>query len=200
MSERKGNPGRPEGADGREMLARMNRSHAPLRAFGFEGITWRPGMRILDVGCGGGATIAEMLALSADSVIDGVDYAPESVESSKQTNAAYLGTRCAVRQGDAGALPYGADTFDLVTAVETVYFWPDLDAGIREALRVLKPGGIFAVLCETEDTGVDWPPITGVPFTVYTADDIAARMIQTGFSETGIRRSPQGYIAVYGVK
>lgn len=200
MSERKGNPGRPEGADGREMLERMNRSHAPLRAFGFEGIDWKTGMHILDVGCGGGATIAEMLALAADSIVEGVDYAQESVESSKRTNAAHLSTRCEVRQGDVGNLPYEADTFDLVTAVETVYFWPDPDLGIAQVLRVLKPGGTFAVFCETEDVNIDWPPITGVPFTVYTAADLAARMQKAGFADAKIRRGPQGFIAVYGRK
>ena len=200
MSERKGNPGRPEGADGREMLARMNRSHAPLRKFGFEGIEWRPRMRILDVGCGGGAAIAEMLLLSDGSFADGIDYAPESVESSKRTNAHDLGTRCMIRQGDVSALPYEADTFDLVTAVETVYFWPDLLQGFSEILRVLKPGGSLAVFCETEDVTIDWPPITGVPFTVYTSAQLAACMREAGFTDVQKRHSPQGYIAVYGRK
>ena len=46
------------------MLERMNRSHEPLRAFAFPLLPWRENMRILDVGCGGGAAIAEMLKLS----------------------------------------------------------------------------------------------------------------------------------------
>ena len=77
------NPGRPEGPDGVKTLERMNSEHAPLREFGFSNIEFKPGMRILDVGCGGGMTIAEMLKLSQGSIIDGIDYSPTSVERSK---------------------------------------------------------------------------------------------------------------------
>jgi len=41
------------------------------------------------------------------------------------------------------------ETFDLVTAVETHYYWPDLDANVREVLHVPKPGGTFALIAET---------------------------------------------------
>ena len=38
--------------------------------------------------------------------------------------------------------------FDLVTAVETHFFWPDLPNDVREVLRVLKPGGTFLLIAE----------------------------------------------------
>ena len=47
MSEIKENPARPEGEGGEKMLKRMNKSHEPLRNFGFSKIPWRPDMRIL---------------------------------------------------------------------------------------------------------------------------------------------------------
>ena len=40
-------------------------------------------------------------------------------------------------------LPYETGKFDLVTAFETVYFWPDLKQSFSEVFRVLKPGGMF---------------------------------------------------------
>lgn len=52
---------------------------------------------------------------------------------------------------DVGALPYGDGAFDLVTAFETVYFWPDLEKAFQEILRTLKPGGRFLLVCETDD-------------------------------------------------
>ena len=45
--------------------------------------------------------------------------------------------------------PFADSTFDIVTAVETHYYWPDLPANVREILRVLKPGGTFALIAET---------------------------------------------------
>ena len=80
MTETRENPARPEGKSGEKMLKRMNRSHGPLRDFGLSKISWRPDMRILDVGCGGGATIQDMLKLSVGSVIDGVDYSEVTVQ------------------------------------------------------------------------------------------------------------------------
>jgi len=47
------------------------------------------------------------------------------------------------------ALPFPDRTFDVVTAVETRYYWPDLQANVQEILRVLKPGGTFALIAET---------------------------------------------------
>ena len=43
--------------------------------------------------------------------------------------------------------------FDLVTAVETHYFWPDLTQDIKEIVRVLKSGGTFALIAEAYKGG-----------------------------------------------
>ncbi len=47
------------------------------------------------------------------------------------------------------AVPFADCTFDVVTAVETHYYWPDLPANVREVFRVLKPGGSFVLIAET---------------------------------------------------
>lgn len=46
-------------------------------------------------------------------------------------------------------VPFPDRSFDIVTAVETHYYWPDLQANVREILRVLKPGGTFVLIAET---------------------------------------------------
>lgn len=140
MSEKRENPACPEGKIGEQMLERMNKSHEPLRKFGLPLIPWRKGMRILDVGCGGGATIAEMLQLSEDSMIDGVDYSPVSVQQTIEMNKAFVGTRCRVQQSDVAELPFEEETFDLVTAMETVYFWPDIKTAFGEIRPCAETG------------------------------------------------------------
>src|SRR5262249_46845662 len=54
-----------------------------------------------------------------------------------------------IELGSVAALPCADCMFDLVTAVETHYYWPDLEANLREILRVLKPGGTLALIAET---------------------------------------------------
>ncbi|HIZ06377.1 MAG TPA: class I SAM-dependent methyltransferase [Candidatus Eubacterium avistercoris] len=188
MSEKRENPARPEGKIGEQMLERMNKNHEPLRKFGLPLIPWRKNMRILDVGCGGGATIAEMLKLSEGSVIDGVDYSPVSVAQTMQMNSAYIGTRCHVQQADAADLPFEEGTFDLITAMETVYFWPDIKTAFSQIRRVLKQGGMFAIINEACDPeGIDWPKIDHFMY-IYRPDELETLLRDCGFTQIQIHR------------
>lgn len=188
MSEKRENPACPEGKIGEQMLERMNKSHEPLRKFGLPLIPWRKGMRILDVGCGGGATIAEMLQLSEDSMIDGVDYSPVSVQQTIEMNKAFVGTRCRVQQADVAELPFEEETFDLVTAMETVYFWPDIKTAFGEIRRVLKPGGMFVIINEACDPeGIDWPEIDHFMY-IYRPDELEKLLTDCGFAQLEIHR------------
>jgi Methylase involved in ubiquinone/menaquinone biosynthesis len=53
-----------------------------------------------------------------------------------------------VQHGSVSQLPFGDGAFDLVTAVETHFWWPDLPADMREIFRVLKSGGKLVVIAE----------------------------------------------------
>ncbi len=48
-----------------------------------------------------------------------------------------------MQQASVAELPFKAEQFEVVTAFETVYFWPELTQNFREVYRVLKPGGDF---------------------------------------------------------
>jgi ubiquinone/menaquinone biosynthesis C-methylase UbiE len=140
---------KPTGRMGRFTLWRMNWSHSRLTDWGLTKITIEPHSTILDVGCGGGRTVSKLAAIATQGKVCGIDYSDESVAVSKKTNArwSYLG-RVEIREGSVSQLPFSDDVFDLVTAVETHYFWPDLAADTREVLRVLKPGGALIMIAE----------------------------------------------------
>jgi ubiquinone/menaquinone biosynthesis C-methylase UbiE len=105
---------------------------------------------ILDVGCGGGRTVRKLAGLAPEGKVVGLDYSAASVAVSRETNADDIAAgRVQVAQGSVAALPFPDCTFDVVTAVETHYYWPDLAANVGEVLRVLKPGGTFALIAET---------------------------------------------------
>ena len=62
-------------------------------------------------------------------------------------------------EGSAAALPFEEGVFDLVTAFETVYFWPDIEECFRGVRRTLKAGGRFVCLFTFDnDTGLGTPP------------------------------------------
>ena len=54
-----------------------------------------------------------------------------------------------VLEGNVQSLPFEDNTFDIVTAFETVYFWPDIEKCFGEVKRVLKPGGTFLIGMES---------------------------------------------------
>jgi ubiquinone/menaquinone biosynthesis C-methylase UbiE len=110
---------------------------------------------ILDVGCGGGRTIQQLAIMAPQGKVYGVDISAASVAASQATNAAETATgRVNVQQASVAALPFPDRQFDLVTASETHYYWPDLPANVREVLRVIKPGGTICLIAETHRNGV----------------------------------------------
>lgn len=56
--------------------------------------------------------------------------------------------RVEIREAPVSQLPFSDNMFDLVTAVETHFWWPDIPEGMREVLRVLKPGGALLIVAE----------------------------------------------------
>ncbi|HSC45739.1 MAG TPA: methyltransferase domain-containing protein [Candidatus Acidoferrum sp.] len=139
---------------GRPFLWMMNLSHSPLTNWGLKHVKVEPGFHILDVGCGGGRTIEKLAALAPQGKIYGVDYAKGSVAASRARNRKLIESgRVAVEEGSVSSLPFPDNSFDLVTAIETQYYWPDLLHDMREILRVLKPDGTLVVIAESYKHG-----------------------------------------------
>lgn len=140
---------KPSGWLGRFILWKMNRQHSQLTDWGLAHIPIGQNDTILDVGCGGGRTVSKLAAAATQGKVYGLDYSDESVAASTRNNACSIATgQVGIRQGSVSQLPYPNGMFDLVTAVETHYYWPDLPADLREILRVLKPGGVLVIIAE----------------------------------------------------
>jgi ubiquinone/menaquinone biosynthesis C-methylase UbiE len=141
---------KPNGWLGRRVVRAMNLSHAGMTEWGLQQITIPKNAAILDVGCGGGRTVRRLVELAPEGEVVGLDYSLASVAVSRETNAHEIAAgRVQIEQGSVAALPFPDCSFDIVTAVETHYYWPDLPGNVREVLRVLKPGGRFALIAET---------------------------------------------------
>ncbi len=140
----------PSGWLGRRVVRAMNLTHATMTAWGLQQLTPARNAAILDIGCGGGATVGKLVAMAPEGRVVGLDYSAASVAVSRETNTHEIEAgRVQIELGSVSALPFGDSTFDLVTAIETHYYWPDLPANVREVHRVLKPGGTFALIAET---------------------------------------------------
>jgi ubiquinone/menaquinone biosynthesis C-methylase UbiE len=124
------------------MLWRMNSRHSGVTDWGLAHISIGKHYTILDVGCGGGRTIDKLATAATQGKVYGIDYSQEAVAATKRTNAGRINMgRVEVQQGSVSQLPFPDNMFDLVTAVETHFWWPSLRADVREVFRVVKPGG-----------------------------------------------------------
>lgn len=108
--------------------------------------TLRPGPadRLLEVGCGGGAFLHEVLQRGARAV--GMDHSPEMVRLALDTNrAAVLEGRLRVVEADASRLPVPDGTFTIAMSTGAFGFLPRPLDTLREMRRALEPGGRLAV-------------------------------------------------------
>jgi ubiquinone/menaquinone biosynthesis C-methylase UbiE len=99
---------------------------------------------VLEIGVGMGADHVEW-AKSKPSTLSGIDLTPRSVEHTQKRLAIY-GFVSDVRVGDAEALPYESNSFDLVYSWGVLHHSPDTPQAIQEVFRVLRPGGTARVM------------------------------------------------------
>ena len=94
-----------------------------------------------------------------------------------------------VEEGSVEALPWPDESFDLVTACETIYFWGDLAKAFGEVARVLKPAGTFAVFIEAADPegARIWTDV--VPgMRVHTVEELSELLAAAGFAPPAVHR------------
>jgi ubiquinone/menaquinone biosynthesis C-methylase UbiE len=140
---------KPRGWLGRLVLRNMNSRHSKVTDWGLGHVSIEKGYTILDVGCGGGRTLSKLAERVTQGKVYGVDYSEESVKASKRNNSCWLEIgRVEVRHGSVSQLPFEDQMFDLVTAVETHFWWPNLPTDMREIFRILKAGGTLTIVAE----------------------------------------------------
>lgn len=98
------------------------------------------GLEVLDVGCGGGLLAEEFARLGF--AVTGVDPSQESLAAAR-AHAASQGLAIEYESGSGEALPFGADSFDVVYCCDVLEHVDDLRQVVAETARVLRPGGVY---------------------------------------------------------
>ena len=140
---------KPRSWIGRFFLWEMGQRHSGLTDWGLSHVGIKKDFRILDVGCGGGKTVAKLAERVVNGSVSGLDYSHASVAASLRRNRDALAAgRVAIHHGSVSNLPFPDRQFNLVIAVETHYYWPNLSKDLQEIRRVLKPGGKVVLIAE----------------------------------------------------
>ena len=185
--------GCPAGDAGRDMILRMNREHGPLRAWGFAHIA--VGRSVLDVGCGGGAALNELAERFPGAKLTGCDVSPLAIETATALNEAHVKSgRMTFLLCGVPDLPFGDGEFDTVFSVESLYFWPDQLAGLREIRRVLAPGGWFMTALEMVGGMMNERQraiVEHLKMVCPTQDELRGLMIGAGFVDVTVELEPE---------
>lgn len=143
-----GNPAKPQGVAGEEMLNRMNISHYDVTGWAMEFLDISGNENVLDIGCGGGETLRR-ISVKTSGLLTGVDYSPVSVKMTSEHNSDIISSgRMNVIESSVENLPFADGTFDRIITVESFYFWKNPQEDLKEVYRVLAGKGIFLIVAD----------------------------------------------------
>ena len=177
---------KPEGTLGKMMVNGMNSGHAKMADWGMSHLPEMSPLQIAELGCGGGRNAGELSKRFPQARVTAVDYSEVSVEKAKDYNRVLINTgKMVVQQGDVSNLNLPSESFDLATAFETIYFWPGLEKCFAQVYKILKPGGVFMIVNEsdgTDDASLKYEQIID-GMKCYTVEQISSSLKSAGFSE-----------------
>lgn len=176
------NARKPGGLSGRIMLWAMNWGHASLAKWGRSHVSPEPDARVLDIGCGGGANLAQFLKLCPQGSVCGIDFSAESVATSLRKNAGAVARR-ALRSAAGGCFPAALCRCVLRSRhrFRDGLLLAGCAAAFAEVYRVLGPSGVFLIVNE-ESGDSRWCAIVDGMRT-YTADSLAEWLRSVGFAD-----------------
>lgn len=191
----RGNPRKPQGEEGRQMLQRMNESHCAVTEWALGFFDFVEGNLILDIGCGGGATLARMSKRIQTGHLTGVDYSGVSVELSRNMNTDDIQRgKMDILEASVEKLPFADKTFDKIITVESFYFWPHPVENLKEVHRVLKSGGTFLLVADIyQKDGLGAEALENVrkyEMLNPTIDEFRSMFEQAGFSKIRLHTKP----------
>lgn len=117
----------------------------------------RPGMRLLDVGCGPGSITRGLAERLAPGPVVGIDLSRDALDGARRDAAARGLTNLRYEEASVYQMPFAAGAFDVVYAHQVLQHLRERPSAVREMLRVVRPGGLVAVRDVDWGTAVYWP-------------------------------------------
>ena len=138
---------KPAGEFGIFYARLMNIEHSHITRWGLSHISINKDDTIMDIGCGGGKTVNTLAKIATEGKIYGIDYSEVSVAVASNTNKKLINAGLVeILHASVESLPFPDNMFNLVIAIESYYFWPDLVNTLKEIRRVLKQGGSLILI------------------------------------------------------
>ncbi len=179
----------PSGLFGKFIMADLlNKHNEKMNHFAVERLDIQPTDKVLDIGFGGGITIAEMLKMIDTGKIYGIDFSQVMVEQAKQKFKPEIeSNKVSIEFGDVKQLAFAEKKFDKICTVNTIYFWNEPLANLKEIKRVLKSDGKLVVGIRSADKMKELP-VTQYNFRLYDPEAVRDLLVESGFTNVSIDR------------
>lgn len=201
---------KPAGLAGLLTTKAMNLVHSPLTNWGLSFVEVKDDYKILDIGCGGGRTVNKLARRIKSGKVYGIDHSDASVKSSTKLNKYLIDqNRVEIRQASVSSIPYPDNFFDIITAIETYFFWPDLGNDMKEVFRVLKTKGRMLLVSEIVRRPENEKTIdrfarlanTNDYMRYLTKEELNRLFIDTGFENVMVHvNAKHGWVCAVGCK
>jgi SAM-dependent methyltransferase len=172
----------PCGVAGRLVGRAMALANRQPNRIAIDALKIAPADTVLELGFGPGRAIRALTSIASDGQVLGIDQSATMLgQASRYNRRAIRSGRAQLRQGRFDALPWSADTVDKILAVNVVYFFRADAAEIREARRVLRPGGMMAIYATDKSAMAQWKCCGPETHRIFDHDDLRAHILSGGF-------------------
>jgi SAM-dependent methyltransferase len=190
---------RPHGAGGRAagwvMAHRGSNRKRNVWAVGLLDV--QPDDRVLEIGFGPGIAIGELARRATRGRVVGVDHSELMVRQASRRNAAAVRDgRVDLQLGNAERLPAFDEPFDKILAVNSLMFWDDRVARLKELRSLLRPGGQVAIAFQPRAPG------STDETAARAGEEIAGHFAAAGFTDVRVETlplKPTAVVCVLGV-
>jgi ubiquinone/menaquinone biosynthesis C-methylase UbiE len=179
---------KPTGFFGRIQAKAMARSHKEIYKKTLEVINPKNDDTYLEIGFGSGVFIKKYM--SHVSKIAGIDYSEDMVKLASTINRDLVESgKAEFMQGSASSLPWAANEFTVVVAIEVFFFLNEIEKTLKEIFRVLKPEGRLIIeMGFNMDDGVDHTKyIKKMGLKLYSGEEMKKMLKKTGFNDIVIK-------------